>query len=88
MRLSMKLRYTFSDGSSFEADADDLLRLLDDNRSYLRNYQELLNDLDDDAYIARGNGFCDRKYSDDFMEGQIAKYKQRVRELEQWIVRG
>ena len=35
--------------------------------------------------VARGNGFCDRKYSDDFIEGQMEKYAQRVKEIEGWI---
>ena len=39
-------------------------------------------------YIARGNGFCDRKYSDDFIEGQMEKYEQRIREIKKWIQEG
>jgi len=81
----MKRRYIYSTGESFEADTAELQQLLDENKTYLNNYQELFADLDDDAYVARGNGFCDRKYSDDFVEGQIAKYEQRVKELEQWL---
>jgi hypothetical protein len=45
----------------------------------------LYGSLEDDEYVARGNGFCDRKYSDDFIEGQIAKYRARVAELESWL---
>ena len=50
----------------------------------LRRWYEL-SSLEDDDYIARGNGFCDRKYSDDFIEGQMEKYAQRVKEIEGWI---
>ena len=81
----MKKRYTFSTGETIEADLDDLRRLLEENRQYLANYKEFYSSLEDDDYIARGNGFCDRKYSDDFIESQIAKYAQRVKELEEWI---
>ena len=81
----MKKRYTFSTGETIVADLDDLHRLLEENRQYLANYEEVFSSLDDDDYIARGNGFCDRKYSDDFIEGQIEKYEQRVKEIEGWI---
>ena len=81
----MKKRYTFSTGETIEADLDDLRRLLEENRQYLANYEEVFSSLDDDDYVARGNGFCDRKYSDDFIEGQIEKYEHRVKEIEGWI---
>ncbi len=81
----MKKRYTFSTGESFEADLEDLQRLLEQNRLYLDNYSDVYSSLEDDDYVARGNGFCDRKYSDDFIEGQMEKYAQRVKDLESWI---
>ena len=81
----MKKHYTFSTGETIEADLDDLRRLLAENQQYLENYEEVFSSLDDDDYVARGNGFCDRKYSDDFIEGQIEKYAQRVKEIEGWI---
>ena len=83
----MKKRYTFSTGESIEADLEDLRRLLDENQQYLDNYEEVYSSLDDDDYVARGNGFCDRKYSDDFIESQIEKYSQRVKEIERWIIK-
>ena len=82
----MKKRYTFSTGEYIEADLEDLRRLLAENKQYLENYEEVYGSLEDDDYVARGNGFCDRKYSDDFVEGQIEKYAQRVKELEGWII--
>jgi hypothetical protein len=51
----------------------------------LDNYADVFSSLEDDDYVARGNGFCDRKYSDDFIEGQMEKYAQRVAMLEGWI---
>ena len=83
----MKKRYTFSTGETIEADLDDLQRLLTENRQYLENYEEVYCSLDDDDYVARGNGFCDRKYSDDFIESQIEKYDKRVKEIEGWIIK-
>ena len=81
----MKYHFTFATGESLDADLDELKQLLAENQQYLQNYEEVFDSLDDDAYIARGNGFCDRKYSDDFIEGQIEKYQQRVEEIEGWV---
>jgi hypothetical protein len=78
-------RYRYSTGEMIEADAEDLKRLLRENQEYLDNYLELYSSLEDDEYVARGNGFCDRKFSDDFIEGQIAKYRARIAELESWL---
>ena len=82
---AMKKRFVFADGETIEADLYDLHRLLAENRQYLANYEEVYSSLEDDDYVARGNGFCDRKYSDDFIEGQIEKYEKRVKEIEGWI---
>lgn len=49
----------------------------------LTSYQELaIEQEDDDAFVARGNGFCDRKYSEDFIQMQVAQLTARVAELE------
>ena len=82
----MKKHFTFSTGEHIEADLEDLQRLLPDNKQYLENYEEVFSSLEDDDYVARGNGFCDRKYSDDFIEGQLEKYAQRVKEIQKWII--
>ena len=79
------MKYIFTDGETIETDLENLKRLLAENRQHLENYIEVFGSLEDDEYVARGNGFCDRKYSDDFVEGQIAKYRQRVNDLERWI---
>ena len=62
---------------------EDLAKELEKARKLLESYQDLLVDQeDDDAFVARGNGFCDRKYSDDFIEMQIAQPTARVAQLE------
>ena len=81
----MKKRFTFTTGEHIEADLEDLQRLLQENQQYCDNYEEIFSSLEDDDYVARGNGFCDRKYSDDFIEGQMEKYAQRVKEIGRWI---
>ena len=48
----------------------------------LDSYLDLsVDQLDDDSFVARGNGFCDRKYSDDFIQLRIAQLTARVAEL-------
>ena len=83
----MKKQYTFSTGEHFEADLEDLQRLLRENQQYYENYEKVFSSLEDDDYVARGNGFCDRKYSDDFIVGQMEKYAQRVKEIQNWIAK-
>ena len=54
----------------------------------LESYQELASDQwEDDAFVARGNGFCDRKYSDDFIEMQIAQLTARAANLKAKIAK-
>lgn len=81
----LKMKYIFTTGETIETDLEGLKCLLAENRQYLENYIDVFDSLYDDDYVARGNGFCDRKYSDDFIEGQIAKYRQRVNDIEGWI---
>ena len=56
---------------------------LEEAKRLLASYQELATEQDDDdAYVARGNGFCDRKYSEDFLNLRIAQLTVRVAQLE------
>ena len=81
----MKKKYRFENDDWFEADYDELHRLLAENQQYLTNYEEVFSSLEDDEYVARGNGFCDRKYSDNFVESQIDKYAHRIEQIEGWL---
>lgn len=64
----------------------EILSELERQKKLLLNYEELAVDMEDDAaYVARGNGFCDAKYSEDFLEGQVEKIRQRIAELEQLL---
>lgn len=77
--------YRFTDGDTVTIENEKLADLLQQNKLYLQNYLEVEEDLDDPSYIARGNGFCDAKYSEDFVQSQIAKYEQRIRDVERWM---
>ena len=62
---------------------NDIEKELDEVRRLLASYQDLAVDQeDDDTFVARGNGFCDRKYSDDFIQMRIAQLTARVADLE------
>ena len=56
---------------------------LEEAQRLLASYQELaVEQEDDDAFVARGNGFCDRKYSEDFIQMRVAQLTARVAELQ------
>lgn len=64
---------------TLEEQLEETLQLLD-------SYRELSTDQEeDDCFVARGNGFCDRKYSDDFLQMQIAQLTARAVTLQQKI---
>lgn len=55
---------------------------LEEAQHLLECYQDLAIDQEeDDAFVARGNGFCDRKYSEDFIQMQVAQLTARVADL-------
>ena len=69
----MKKTFKFdSETLPFEADLDMLKSKLAEIQQLINSYQEVESDLDSPEYVARGNGFCDAKYSEDFIEGRIA----------------
>ncbi len=66
---------------------EEIKKELAQQQQLLQNYQELEVDIEDDAaYVARGNGFCDAKYSQDFLEGQIERISQRIDQLKSMLV--
>ena len=78
----MTMKSFSTTGELKKADKAQLRRMLAESRGFLENYREVLSSLDDDDYVARGNGFCESRYSSDFIESQIEKYEQRVKEIE------
>lgn len=62
---------------------EEIKKELEQQQRLLLNYQELEVDMEDDAaYVARGNGFCDAKYSEDFLQSQEKKIQDRIAELQ------
>ena len=67
---------------------EEIIKEIEQQRKLLLNYEELEVDMEDDAaYIARGNGFCDSKYSEDFLQAQADKIRARIAELERDLLR-
>ena len=65
---------------------NSLKQQLEEAQRLLASYQDLAVDQeDDDAFVARGNGFCDRKYSDDFIQLQVAQLTARIANLKQQL---
>lgn len=61
---------------------EELNKEIDRLKILLANYEELDCDMENPEYVARGNGFCDAKYSEDFIEGQISRIKEKIQKLE------
>lgn len=62
---------------------EEIMKEIEQQQQLLLNYLDIEVDIEDDAaYIARGNGFCDAKYSDDFLQGQEDKIRSRIVELQ------
>ncbi len=74
------MSYTFSDGEQIACNCEAIEQKQQQLQQLLNNYLELYGELDSDAFVARGNGFCDAKYSNDFIEGQIAKIEKKLSE--------
>ena len=65
---------------------EEVIKEIEQQRKLLLNYEELEVDMEyDSAYVARGNGFCDAKYSEDFLQGQADKIRARIAELERML---
>ena len=61
----------------------EILTRIDAIDMAIANYEELDCDMDTPEYIARGNGFCDSKYSEDFIQGQLENLRRERLMLEE-----
>ncbi len=62
---------------------DSVKEKLDKVNRAIANYEELFSDIDDPEYMARGNGFCDSKFSEAFIESQLERLRLEKKELEE-----
>ena len=61
----------------------EILTRIDAIDMAIANYEELDCDMDNPEYIARCNGFCDSKYSEDFIQGQLENLRRERLMLEE-----
>lgn len=62
---------------------EEIQQEIEQQQQLLLNYLDLEVDMEDDtAYVARGNGFCDAKYSTDFLKSQAEKIRRHIAELQ------
>lgn len=81
----MTFKYQVTGESVAVETQEELDRLISGLRKQIENYEELSVDMEDDAaYVARGNGFCDAKYSEDFLDGQIEVLRKKLEEALAW----
>ncbi|MBP5515322.1 MAG: hypothetical protein J6X86_00065 [Bacteroidales bacterium] len=64
------------------SNTDTLKTKLEAINRAISNYEELDSDMENPEYVARGNGFCDSKYSEDFIEGQLEKLRNEKEKIE------
>lgn len=69
----------------FTATKSDLEKLLAEKRLLLDNYTDISNNLDDEVYISRGNGFCTSKWAAEVIDDKIALLTEQILQLEEWI---
>ena len=65
----------------------ELKKKIETLENAIRNYEELDSDIESPEYVARGNGFCDSKYSEAFISSQLEKLRKEKAELEEIMKR-
>lgn len=69
----------------FCATIDDLNNELAKKEKALQYLIDLEDDLDDELFISRANGYATTKWGRDVIEDRIELYKSQIRQLKEWI---
>lgn len=64
-------------------DREQLLTERNRIKRMIDNYEELDCDIENPEYVARGNGFCDAKYSEEFIQIQLEQLHKKLADIEQ-----
>lgn len=64
---------------------EEIIKKIEELDKAIRNYEELDSDIENPEYVARGNGFCDSKYSEAFINSQLEKLRKEKEEMEHLI---
>lgn len=69
----------------FSVTIDDLNNELAKKEKALQYLIDLEDDLDDELFISRANGYATTKWGRDVIEDRIELYKSQIRQLKEWI---
>ena len=82
--IRKQFRY-IEDKISFTASIEELENILGKKQSALQALLEIEDDLDDETFISRANGYATTKWGKDVIEDRIELYKSQIAQIEQWI---
>lgn len=82
----MKKQFKYrGENIGFFATAEELAKELEKKEKALQWLIDLDNDLDDESFISRANGYATTKWGRDVIEDRIELYKSQILQLKEWI---
>lgn len=84
--MDIKKQFKYNDDSlSFSMTLAELKTELKKKEQALLNLLELTDDLDDETFVSRANGYATTKWGKDVIEDKIEQYKKQIVQLNIWI---
>ena len=84
--MDIKKQFKYNDDSlSFSMTLAELETELKKKEQALLNLLELTDDLDDETFVSRANGYATTKWGKDVIEDKIEQYKKQIVQLNIWI---
>ena len=84
--MDIKKQFKYNDDSlSFSMTLAELETELKKKEQALLNLLELTDDLDDETFVSRANGYATTKWGKDVIEDKIEQYKKQIDQLNIWI---
>lgn len=84
--MDIKKQFKYNDDSlSFSMTLAELKTELKKKEQALLNLLELTDDLDDETFVSRANGYATTKWGKDVIEDKIEQYKNQINQLNIWI---
>jgi hypothetical protein len=84
--MDIKKQFKYNDDSlSFLMTLAELKTELKKKEQALLNLLELTDDLDDETFVSRANGYATTKWGKDVIEDKIEQYKNQINQLNIWI---
>ena len=84
--MDIKKQFKYNDDTlSFSMTLAELETELKKKEQALLNLLELTDDLDDETFVSRANGYATTKWGKDVIEDKIEQYKKQIAQLNIWI---